>query len=294
VVRRSLPVLGALVLVAGVIGYVAWQRPGPPPPKPVVPKEVVLQYADGSRMWSTSEGRPRGLVVHRVLADLAAASLPLDSLVATGGVVRTTIDARAQSVAAAVLGRLVAPKRAYDPMNPDDRQDDKVDAAVTAIDPVSGGVRVYFPGFSWNHDLAGGVSKEPAPGLFEPLALVQDRGKTPVTPLDVTAAYATVAGGGVERKPHLITWVTAADGSSRYRAADAARPVVGPHVADRITAALKEKPVCNGVACVSGVSPWMVGYTPQLAVSVYLEKAGADDADLPRVIWQEFLAELAG
>ena len=94
-VKRSLPVLGALVLVAGVIGYVAWQRPGPPPPQPVVPKEVVLQYADGSRMWSTSEGRQHNLVVKRVLAELAEASLPLDSLVASGGVVRTTIDAKA-------------------------------------------------------------------------------------------------------------------------------------------------------------------------------------------------------
>lgn len=292
--RRALPVLGALALVAGVIGYVVWQRPGPPPPKPVVPKEVVMQYADGSRMWSTTDGRPRGLVVQRVLAELAEASLPLDSLVASGGVVRTTIDAKAQTVAAAVLGRLVAPKRAYDPMNPNDRQDDKVDAAVTAIDPVSGGVRVYFPGFSWRGDLAGGVPQEPVPGLFEPLALVQPKGQGRVTPLDVTAAYATVAAGGVERKPHLVTWVTAADGSLRYKTPDAGKAVVGAHLADRVTAALKEKPACNGDACVLGVSPWMVGYTPQLAVAVYLEKAGAGDADLPRVIWQEFLAELAG
>jgi membrane peptidoglycan carboxypeptidase len=293
-VRRSLPVLGALVLVAGVIGYVVWQRPGPPPPVPPSPKEVVLQYADGSRLWSTSDGRPRGLVVKRVLAELAEASLPLDSLVASGGVVRTTIDARAQTVAAAVLGRLVAPKRAYDPLNPDDRQQDKIDAAVTAIDPVSGGVRVYFPGYNWSDDLAGGVPKEPVPGLFEPLALVQDKGKAPVTPLDVTAAYATVAGGGVEHKPHLVAWVTAADGSSLHKAADGAKPVVGADVADRVTASLRQKPACNGEACVPGAFPWMVGYTPQLAVTVYLEKAGAADADLPRVIWQEFLAELAG
>lgn len=292
--RRSLPVLGALVLVAGVIGYVVWQRPGPPPPQPVSPKEVVLQYADGSRLWSTTDGRPRGLVVKRVLEELAAASVPLDSLVATGGVVRTTIDARAQSVAAAVLGRLVAPKRAYDPLNPDDRQQDKVDAAVTAIDPVSGGVRVYFPGFGWGDDLAGGKQQAPVPGLFEPLALVQPKEQGRVTPLDVTAAYATVAAGGVERKPHLVTWVTAADGSLRYKAVDAGKPAVGAHVADRVTAVLKEKPACNGNACVLGVPPWMVGYTPQLVVTVYLEKAGAADADLPRVIWQDFLAELAG
>lgn len=47
----------------------------------------------------------------------------------------------------------------------------------------------------------------------------------------------------------------------------------------------------------------MVGYTPQLAVTVlvkekqnrYEEQAGVPiDADLPRVVWQGFLAELAG
>ena len=97
------------------------------------------------------------MVVKRVLAELAEASLPVDSLVAGGGAVRTTIDAKAQTVAAAVFGRL-----------------------------------------------------------------------------------------------------------------------------------------CNGNACVLGVSPWMVGYPSQLAVAVYVEKAGAGDADLPRVIWQEFLAEVAG
>jgi membrane peptidoglycan carboxypeptidase len=290
-----LPVLGALVLVAGVIGYVVWQRPGPPPPVPPSPKEVVLQYADGSRLWSTSDGRPRGLVVKRVLAELAEASLPFDSLVLSGGVVRTTIDAKAQTVAAAVLGRFVAPKRAHDPYDPADRQEDKVDAAVTAVDPASGSVRVYLPGYGWADDLAGGVPKEPGPRLFEPLALVQDVGKANVTPLDVTAVYATVAAGGVQRKPHLITWVTAADGSLLHKAADDAKPVFGADVADRVTAALKEKPDCNKVACVPGASPWMVSYTPQLAVTVYVKQAGAPiDADLPRVIWQAFLAEVSG
>ncbi len=64
-------------------------------------------------------------------------------------------------------------------------------------------------------------------------------------------------------------------------------------VADRVTALLKENPGCNGVVCVPGASPWMVGYTPQLAVTVLVreQEGAAIDADLPRAIWQSLLVE---
>jgi membrane peptidoglycan carboxypeptidase len=278
-------VLGALVLIAGIIGYVVWQRPGPPVPPPPQPKDFVVQYADGSKLWSTGDGRLRSMVVKRVLAELAEASISYDQLRASGGVVRTTIDAKAQTRAAAVLGRLVAPQRT-------------VDAAVTAIDPASGSVQVYVPGFGQKDDLAGGVAQKPGAGLAEPFALVGQHGvvKERMTPLDLTAAYATFAAGGVQRRPHLVTTVTAADGSELYRAAETAKPAFGEDVADRITALLKEKPGCDGIACVPGSQPWMVGYTPRLAVAVFVREqdGAAIDADLPRVIWHDFLAELTG
>ncbi len=98
----------------------------------------------------------------------------------------------------------------------------------------------------------------------------------------------------MQRKPHFVSSVTAADGSLLYMASDTAQPEFARDSADRITASLKEKPDCNGVACVPEASPWIVGYTPQLAVTVYVEKVDAVvDADLPRVIWHEFLTELA-
>ncbi|WP_156213671.1 hypothetical protein [Lentzea aerocolonigenes] len=285
--RRS---LAALLLVAVIVGYVVWQRPEEPVPPPAPPKPVVLEYADGSRMWSVGEGGLQPMVVQRVLKEMSEVSVPYDSLVARGGAVRTTIDAKAQTTAAAVLGRLVARQQGPD----GSYSQEELNAGMTAIDPASGGVRVYLPGFQWDQDLAGGVAQQPSPGLFQPFAGVRDVGEGQVTPLDVTATYATLAAAGVERKPHLVSTVTGADGSLRYKAADTAKPVIGEHVVDRITASLKDNAMCNGVACMPYAAPWMVGYTPQLAVTVYVEKAGAVNAGLPRVIWQEFLAGFAG
>lgn len=288
--------LAAVLLVAGIVGYVAWQRPAAPVPPPASPKDVVLQYADGRKLWSSTDGAPRPDVAERVLAELKELSLPYDSLRVTGGVVRTTIDAKQQTVAATVLGRLFAPRRTPDPSATRSYLQPLLDASMTAVDPGSGGVRVYRPGFGVDRDLASGAAQDPPPALAEPFAStgVRDVVKERVTPLDVTAAYATLAAGGVQRKPHLVSTVTAADGSLLYQASDTAQPVFAKDRAERITASLKEKPACNGVACVPEASPWMVGYTPQLVVTVYVEKVDAVvDADLPGVIWREFMTELA-
>ncbi|HEX8864723.1 MAG TPA: hypothetical protein VF821_03615, partial [Lentzea sp.] len=293
VVKRSWV---ALLLVAAVVGYVVWQRPAEPPPPPVPRKDVVVQYADGSKMWGTSGVQQRDAVVKRVFEELAEASLREDSLRATGAVVRTTIEPRAQTVAAATLGRLVAPQR-------------NLDAAATAIDPASGGVRVYLPGFDWRDDSAG-AAQEPGPGLA--LAGGQNVVKAKVTALEVSATYATFAAGGVRRKPHLVAEVTTADGKTLHRADDRADLAYSKDIADQFTARLQENPACNGVACAASSysSPsepgkiqhaWMAGYTPQLAVTVIVksqprygeEQAGVSvDADLPGVVWREFLAEL--
>ncbi|GGU46003.1 hypothetical protein GCM10010178_43200 [Lentzea flava] len=274
-VRRSLV---ALLLVAGVVGYVVWQRPAPPVQPPAPPKPVVLRYADGSKLWSSTDGGPRSEVVKRVLAELAANSMPFDSLVRDGAVVYTTIDAKAQTRAAAILGRLVAPRGGG------------LGGAVTAIDPASCGVVAYLSGFSHVPDLAA-EPKEPGPGLV----VAQDVVKTRMTPLEVSATFATFAAGGLQCEPHLVAEVTGADGARRYLAAGEAKPVLGKELADQVTARLQANPVCKGVACAPSSHPthaWMAGYTPRLAVAVLVEQAGAaaDDADLPGVIFQEFLA----
>lgn len=282
--KRFLPSFGALVLVAALVGAVVLLRPEPPRPAPAPPHEVVLQYADGSKLWSSGDGRPGSYLVRRVLAELDEQGLSLDRLRGSGSVVRTTIDAKAQTVAAAVVGRLVAPR----PGNPG--------ASVTAIDPVSGGVQVYL-GLSRFAELAGGEPQELTPEIVRPFADagVPNLVRAQMSPLDLTAAYAAFASGGVKPEPHFVTSVSGTDGSPLYRRMGIAEAVFDRQVADRITAQLKEKPGCNGVACVSGAHPWTVGYTPQLAVTVFVDQAEAAlDADLTRVVWQEFLASLAG
>lgn len=94
--------------------------------------------------------------MNRVVAELGEQGLSLDRLRSGGAVVQTTIDAKAQAEAAAVVGRLVASR----PGGPG--------AAVTAIGPESGDVRVYFaPGR--DTDLAGGEPKEVAAEVLRPL-----------------------------------------------------------------------------------------------------------------------------
>jgi membrane peptidoglycan carboxypeptidase len=291
-VKRFRPVLGALVLVAAVVGYVVWQRPAEPVIPPPPPKEVVLQYADGSKLWSSTDGGPPPPpLVARVFKELTAASMPLDRLKVSGAVVRTTIDVKAQTVAAAVVGRLVPAGR-------------QVGASVTAVDPATGGVRVYVAGRSRQVDLAGGTVVAPTPVIVEPFTLAGATSvlRAQMSPLDMSSAYAILAAGGVQRTTHFVTRVASPDGTLLYQAADTAKPLFGTDVADRITARLKEKPACNGIACVPSY-PWMAGYTPQLAGTVFMEPfdemvldgaVPVVDADLPRVVWHEFLAEMTG
>jgi hypothetical protein len=282
-VKRLSPAVGALAIVAAIVGYVLWQRPAAPVPPPPAPKEVVVQYADGSKLWSSAEeSMVRPELVKLVSAELHAANLPLDELKTVGGVVRTTIDARTETVSATVVGRLVAPNQ-------------RLGATVTAIDPASGGVLAYVPGPSRGVNDLADEPQETVPELAEPFELADapDLVQARMRPLDVTAAYATFAAGGVQRRAHFVASVTGADGSSLYQAADAEKSVFGNDVADRITLALKENPDCNGVACVPDAFPWAVGYTPQLAVTVLVDKAGGDvDAGLSVAIWQELVAEL--
>ncbi|ANZ36587.1 hypothetical protein BBK82_11440 [Lentzea guizhouensis] len=278
--KRFVPRLGALVLVAVLVGAVVWLRPEPPRPAPVPPKEVVLQYADGTRLWGSRDGGPRPDLVRRLVAALDEAGTSLEQLEPAGAVVRTTVDVKAQTAAAAAVGRLAAPKG--------------LGAAVTAVDPESGGVRTYL-NLDRLKDLAGGESVALGPELTRPFT---EAGLTTLTQprmrlLDVTAAYAALAAGGVQRRTHFITSVTAADGSVLYRVIGVADLAVDPAVAERITARLKENNGCGGTACVLAASPWAAGHTPELAVGVFVDEAGgAVDTDLSRTIWQEFLTGL--
>ncbi|MFD9703551.1 hypothetical protein [Lentzea sp. NPDC059081] len=283
--RRFLPNFGALVLVALLVGAVVWLRPGPPPPAPQPPeqpREAVLEYADGSRMWGSWDGRPPSSEVRRVVKELGESGMPLEQLERTGAVVRTTLDVKAQAAAAAVVGRLVAPLQRG--------------AAVTAVDPASGGVRVYLS-LSRTHDLAGGEVQDLGPVVARPLAEAASPNpvQAKMQPLELSSLFAGLASGGEERRTHFVTSVTARDGAVLYKAVEVVAVTTDKAVAERITARLKEQNGCNGTACVPDAAPWAVSYTPALSVAVFVDQAGgAVDAGLSRAVWQEFLAGAGG
>lgn len=151
--KRFLPVLGALALVAAVVAVVAWQRPDAAPP-PVASGNVVLQYADGTQLWRT--GDPETPVVKQVVQELGAkAMMTPDQLRTSGGaVVVTTIDPKAQAGAVAVIRTTAAGEPA------------SLRYSITAVDPNSGAVKAYAPGDDPAADYAGGVLREPGPAFF--------------------------------------------------------------------------------------------------------------------------------
>jgi membrane peptidoglycan carboxypeptidase len=160
-VKRLPPVLGALVLVGAVVAVVVWQRPDAAPPRPPL-KDFVVQYADGSPMWSSEDGEPNSALVRQVLAELREqASILPDQLRQAGGVVATTIDPKAQSAGTAVIEGIAR------------AQPGALRYSLTAVDPATGGVVAYLPGDSRDDrtDYAGGVLKEPGSAFF-PIGVV--------------------------------------------------------------------------------------------------------------------------
>jgi membrane peptidoglycan carboxypeptidase len=144
--KRLLPVLGALVLVAAVIAVVVLQRPDT---KAAVPPsgDVVLQYTDGTQLWRV--GQPETPLVRQVAAELfAKARMTLDQLRESGGaIVVTTIDPKVQSAAAEAIRAVAAGQPA------------SLRYSLTAVDPNNGSIRAYSPGDDPAVDYAGGVLK---------------------------------------------------------------------------------------------------------------------------------------
>jgi len=144
-------------------------------------------------------------------------------------------------------------------------------------------------------------------------------GSTQVRPIDMAAAYATIAGDGQRRSPHFISKITFSDGRSFARPDDAVA-AFGPNsqqIADEVTAAMSGGAQQNNLglagpwptALKTGAQPldggdnakaWAIGYTRSVAVSVWV---GSDkyepirDKDfnpiagngLPGKIWQAFM-----
>ena len=116
-------------------------------------------------------------------------------------------------------------------------------------------------------------------------------GASEVTPLELTAAYAVLAAEGRRTPPRSVIAVLGREGAPREQAAGRSDPVISPAEAYLITSALRgvvERGTGRGVrgagyrgpvAAKSGTTngsrdAWFVGYTPELAVGVWV---GFDD-----------------
>ncbi len=116
-------------------------------------------------------------------------------------------------------------------------------------------------------------------------------GASEVTPLELTAAYAVLAAEGLRTPPRSVIAVLGRDGVLREQAAGRSEWVISPAEAYLITSALRgvvERGTGSGVrnagyrgpvAAKSGTTngsrdAWFVGYTPELAVGVWV---GFDD-----------------
>jgi membrane peptidoglycan carboxypeptidase len=159
------------------------------------------------------------------------------------------------------------------------------------------------------------VKGDPAPGRTRAdIAL----GRYPVAPADLASVYATLAAGGVHTERHFVSTVDSG-GKRWYTAPVAAHRVLDAAVAADLTGVLARVvgPVAGHPAAGrSGTQQyldtpdvqdaWMAGYTPQLAVVVWLGRpkpapirdvAGRpiEGDGLPLALWREFMSgALAG
>jgi membrane peptidoglycan carboxypeptidase len=112
-------------------------------------------------------------------------------------------------------------------------------------------------------------------------------GTYPVTPLQMAAAYSTLANDGLRRHPTYVTKIVAADGSVLYDRKGGApgEQVISQQNARSETAMLEDVISANGTApqanigrpaagktgtTTNGTDLWFTGYTPQLTASVWV------------------------
>jgi membrane peptidoglycan carboxypeptidase len=111
-----------------------------------------------------------------------------------------------------------------------------------------------------------------------------------VTPLELAAAYATLAGGGVHCRPATITRITGPTGRVLYDGRPSCRRALDPRVAATAVGILRGvvgpggtgfraaigRPLAGKTGTTSGyVDAWFTGFTPQLATSVWVGDARA-------------------
>ncbi|MBC7557938.1 MAG: penicillin-binding protein [Dermatophilaceae bacterium] len=137
-------------------------------------------------------------------------------------------------------------------------------------------------------------SGKPIKSLPSPITLGSDS----VAPLTLASAYATIASGGTYCEPTPVLAITTSDKKPLALSKSRCRRAVSPEVANGVTQILKTvltKGTASGVGGLAGGRPaagktgtsdgsnetWFVGYTPQLAIAVWV---GTPTGDPKRVL----------
>jgi membrane peptidoglycan carboxypeptidase len=147
-------------------------------------------------------------------------------------------------------------------------------------------------------------------------------GDYPVHPLDQAVGFATLADGGVRHDAYFVQKATASNGQVVYLHKDASSQAIDPKVANDVTLTLEPVAAFSGLPLANGrpnaaktgtegieqgpdkggnSSAWMVGYTPQVSLAVWVGSGNSTDAvydydgsnlygrDIPGRTWQTFM-----
>jgi penicillin-binding protein 1A len=152
-------------------------------------------------------------------------------------------------------------------------------------------------------------------GITSPLEPVPSitLGTSPVSPLEMASAYATLAAGGIHHKPQAIVKVVLPDGRVDWKPKTKGRRAIPAGVASVVTKNL-ERAATGGTGSATGSyfpypragktgttengwDVWFVGYTPQLAGAVWMGNAdknmpmsGAYGGTYCAPMWAKFFA----
>src|SRR5882672_350020 len=177
--------------------------------------------------------------------------------------------------------------------------------------------RMGIPGPAWLPGRSGcrQTASDPCPSQIEALPSIA-LGSEEVTPLEMASAYATLAAGGTYRQPKLVSRVTDGAGQILESAPSAPVQAISPQVAYTATSLLQEV-ITQGTGTAAGIgrpaagktgtasdfrNAWFVGYTPDLATSVWMGYRDANQAmrnihgvaqvtggSLPAPIWSAYM-----
>jgi penicillin-binding protein 1A len=138
-----------------------------------------------------------------------------------------------------------------------------------------------------------------------------------VSPLDMTAAFATLAARGIHHPPQALARVTASDGSVLARLRHRGSRALSPSVAERVTYALAgvvragtgtaaalDRPAAGKTGTAESFKDaWFCGFVPQLATCVWVGYSHAElpllnldgfpqvvGGSIPARIWHDFMA----